>query len=288
MKVFKVCLIFLLFTLTKGGTLKDAYDSLQWGKRLVGRLLTTIVQVSPLDCAEECLVRPGCLSFNYRRAALFCELNYENDSGTDTNLKNEDGWIFGRRESWPMELTEECQHKRCGINEKCVIKHLHNTVCEVAFCHPLNLTLPKSAKRFSSDQVLDFGSKHKLSCLDNIKQTGDGIIRCLWDGTWSDVNITCEKTLQMCYYSYITDEKRDWNASKTKCEEENGYLLKIQSEEEYAFINKTFVKKDFIAWIGGYSQIYMGKCLLMNEDSVKKYDCAHKTNVVCEFDECMT
>ena len=52
--------------------------------------------------AEECLVRPGCLSFNYRRAAIFCELNYENDSSTDTDLKNEDGWIFGRRESWPM------------------------------------------------------------------------------------------------------------------------------------------------------------------------------------------
>ncbi|XP_061186888.1 sushi, von Willebrand factor type A, EGF and pentraxin domain-containing protein 1-like [Saccostrea echinata] len=208
MQVLKGCFIyvFLLSTLANG-SLKHAYESLQWGKRFVGRLLTNIVQVSPLDCAEECLVRSGCLSFNYRRAALFCELNYENGTSSDTRLTNEDGWIFGRRDSWPMEITEECQNKRCQINEKCILKALHIADCEIAHCHPSNLTLPKNVKNFSSDIALDFGSKHKLSCSDGYNQTGDGIVKCLRNGTWSDVNIRCNDlsaSLHKCHLQNLS------------------------------------------------------------------------------------
>ncbi|XP_061192334.1 uncharacterized protein LOC133200570 [Saccostrea echinata] len=113
-------------------SLKEGYDNLQWGKRLLGSLLTTIAQVSPLDCAEECLVRPGCLSFNYRRAAIFCELNYENDSSSDTNLTEENGWIFSLRENWPMELTGLCKEPTCSLNEKCERKAFGEFNCTIA------------------------------------------------------------------------------------------------------------------------------------------------------------
>ncbi|XP_061185790.1 aggrecan core protein-like [Saccostrea echinata] len=116
-------------------SLKDGYDSLQWGKRLVGKLLTTIAQASPLDCAEECLVRPGCLSFNYKRAAIFCELNYENDTRSNTRLKDGDGWIYGQKEHWPIEITEECKNIKCALNQKCIRNSYLSTRCELAHCN---------------------------------------------------------------------------------------------------------------------------------------------------------
>lgn len=96
-------LIALLLCVCEGMlTLKEGYDNLQWNKRLEGRFLTIIPRVSPLDCAEECIVRTGCLSFNYLRSAIFCELNYASDLIEDEVLTYSVGWIYGRREHWSM------------------------------------------------------------------------------------------------------------------------------------------------------------------------------------------
>lgn len=96
-------LIALLLCVCEGMlTLKEGYDNLQWNKRLEGRFLTIISRVSPLDCAEECIVRTGCLSFNYLRSAIFCELNYASDLIEDEVLTDSVGWVYGRREHWSM------------------------------------------------------------------------------------------------------------------------------------------------------------------------------------------
>lgn len=96
-------LIALLLSVCEGMlTLKEGYGNLQWNRRLEGRLLTITPRVSPLDCAEECTIRTGCLSFNYLRSAIFCELNYATDLIEDEVLTDSEGWIYGRREHWSI------------------------------------------------------------------------------------------------------------------------------------------------------------------------------------------
>ncbi|XP_065925258.1 uncharacterized protein [Magallana gigas] len=114
-------LIALLLCVCEGMlTLKEGYDNLQWNKRLEGRFLTIIPRVSPLDCAEECIVRTGCLSFNYLRSAIFCELNYASDLIEDEVLTDSVGWIYGRREHWSMLMTNRCLKSSCRQVEKCI------------------------------------------------------------------------------------------------------------------------------------------------------------------------
>ncbi|XP_061175953.1 uncharacterized protein LOC133184895 [Saccostrea echinata] len=208
----------------------------------MGRLLTTLAQISPLDCAEECLIRPGCLSFNYRRSAIFCELNYENGSRSDANMTSEDGWIFSLRETWPLELTGTCQHSNCDLNEKCKSGSFGSFKCELAQCHPVNLSLPNNTTPFKSDIAVDFGSRHLLNCAEGYNQTGDELVRCLWNGLWSDVNITCLDAtfkinpLKLCKYKILQGTKNGKQKAVEACRKINGSLLEIETEEELSLI----------------------------------------------------
>lgn len=61
-----------------------------------------ILRVSFLDCVEECIVRIGCLFFNYLWLVIFCELNYVSDFIEDEVFIDLVGWVYGRREYWFM------------------------------------------------------------------------------------------------------------------------------------------------------------------------------------------
>ncbi|XP_062609274.1 uncharacterized protein LOC134271024, partial [Saccostrea cucullata] len=240
--------IFFSLVLTDG-SLKTGYDNLQWGKRLLGRLLTIIAQVSPLDCAEECLIRSECLSFNYRRAEKFCELNYESGEGSNAKLSDEEGWIFSRRESWPMEISEACKNIRCAFNQKCIKNSYVSTECKLAHCHPVDLQLPQNVQNFSSEKALNLGSKHSLTCVDGYNPSGDETVECLRNGTWSDVNITCHECVTgwicnndkgTCYRrigSPLTQE-----AAMRSCRICDSYLVEVNDDEENRWITENVLK----------------------------------------------
>ncbi|XP_062576007.1 fibroleukin-like [Saccostrea cucullata] len=195
MKTLKNYFLLVILLSLANASLKNGYDNLKWGKRLIGKLLTTIAQASVLDCVEECLTRPGCWSFNYRRAAIFCELNYESHKTLHTNLTEQEGWIFSRKETWPLKLIGSCEHSNCEVNEKCKRESFTSHKCALAHCHLLNLSLANNIKPFQSEKSVDFGSSHMLNCVEGYTKIGDGVVKCLRNGLWSDVNINC----------YITD-----------------------------------------------------------------------------------
>ncbi|XP_061185758.1 uncharacterized protein LOC133193852 [Saccostrea echinata] len=190
--------IMIIFHSLAIASLKDGFENLQWGKRILGRLLTTVVKVSPIECAEECLTRPGCLSFNYRRAAIFCELNYVSGNSSDTKPVDDDGWIFSVRNTWPKEITGACKDAVCSLNEQCKRGALGTYNCTLSHCHPSDLTISPEIKPFQSKIAVDFNSVHKLECKDGyIQVSGDGKIKCQQNGTWTGHNIRCRGKCQI-------------------------------------------------------------------------------------------
>lgn len=188
-------LIALLLCVCEGMlTLKEGYDNLQWNKRLEGRFLTIIPRVSPLDCAEECIVRTGCLSFNYLRSAIFCELNYASDLIEDEVLTDSVGWIYGRREHWSMLMTNRCLKSSCRQVEKC-IGSLDYNGCSLSQCHPSTLNLRPNVELSKSNMSLDFGNTHTVVCAEgSVPSGGDGNVQCLWNASWTTVNLKCRST----------------------------------------------------------------------------------------------
>lgn len=222
-------------------TLKEGYDNLQWNKRLKGRLLTIIPRVSPLDCAEECIIRTGCLSFNYLRSAIFCELNYASDLLEDEVLTDSAGWIYGKRDHWSMLLTKRCRDSNCSLVEKCV-ESLDGHDCVLSQCHPSSLKLPANVKPFKSDKSLDFGSTHRVVCADGFHPSSDGNVKCLWNASWTDVNLECKKSCPGTNtrngdsnYCFVSDEL-NWASAKIRCSSYGAHLLEIETKEENSWI----------------------------------------------------
>jgi hypothetical protein len=63
-------------------------QTIKWGTQVTGSVIDVVAGISFLDCIKECYSRTRCLSVNYRRGTLFCELNSEvlssDDGGADS------------------------------------------------------------------------------------------------------------------------------------------------------------------------------------------------------------
>ena len=80
---------------------------LQFGKRLGRGLIDVVHRVTLIDCIEECLFRKRCLSVNYWRSVLLCEMNSE--TGNLTALTDDFRTVFTDVQNWDKVF--KCQYK---------------------------------------------------------------------------------------------------------------------------------------------------------------------------------
>ncbi|XP_061185555.1 uncharacterized protein LOC133193610 [Saccostrea echinata] len=150
-----------------------------------------------------------------------------------------------------------------------------------------------------------------MECREGYTKTGgDGRVKCLPNGRWSDVNLQCvdEKLRYKCIKRPSSTRKYRWQGGKNKCEGLGGYLAEIESLREWELIKK--IKSENCSgslgpwWIGGKDRKWIrsgqaidhsfiqwinrdnqGQCLLVVEEGWKFFECtAGDKDIICEKD----
>jgi hypothetical protein len=86
---------------------------LKWGHFLNDTVFRKFASVSILQCVSECLRRSNCLSINYNRNYLSCDLNEGNSTTHSANIEARSGYAHSDIATWSkVRVILFCLEKR--------------------------------------------------------------------------------------------------------------------------------------------------------------------------------
>ncbi|XP_055999169.1 fibrinogen C domain-containing protein 1-like [Ostrea edulis] len=170
---------------------QESYSKLQYGYRLDRKTITSFVEFSILDCAEECLKTTRCKSVSYYKGANFCEINYENRFSARDRFVESPGWTYSEKEDWDIGMVSFCSASNCSINEKCKPLPVAKFECVLSDCgipsqEGVNLS---SVGRWDGIGIQRFMT---LDCYQNYIQSGSRMFVCTQHGQWT-TKLKCER-----------------------------------------------------------------------------------------------
>ncbi|XP_062587178.1 fibrinogen alpha chain-like [Saccostrea cucullata] len=180
----KTLFIILNVILCCHGDLKAGYSSIQYGYRLLYRLIESYVNYSILDCVEECLRTKRCRSVNYYKGANFCEINFRRKENNQKLYREASGWLYTDIQYWDKVLAGSCAGPPCKKNyEKCIPKPFGQYECVLSDC---GIPVNKINTTWDVHEWDGIGIRKRIhiKCLESFKQRGSGMIVCHKNGTW--------------------------------------------------------------------------------------------------------
>ncbi|XP_055998908.1 uncharacterized protein LOC130046667 [Ostrea edulis] len=204
----KQTLVLVMIVLTNcDARLQDSYSKLQYGHRLDRKTITSFVEFSILDCAEECLRTTRCKSVSYYKGANFCEINYENKSSASDRFVKSPGWIYSEKEDWDIGMVSFCSASNCSINEKCKPLPMAKFECVLSDCgipsqEGVNLS---SVGRWDGIGIQRFMT---LDCYQNYNQSGSRMFVCAPNGQWKTKRFNVNSGLSLAFVKrrYVLDK----------------------------------------------------------------------------------
>ncbi|XP_062599870.1 fibrinogen-like protein 1 [Saccostrea cucullata] len=103
--------------------------NIHYGKRILDALIDIVQGVSFIECTEECFSRRRCLSVNYWRSILLCEMNSVDQSSH--LLSDEPKTVFADISLLEQHFVGGCRNHKCAINMKCVPGPFGTHRCEI-------------------------------------------------------------------------------------------------------------------------------------------------------------
>ncbi|KAL4230291.1 hypothetical protein ACF0H5_010676 [Mactra antiquata] len=82
-------------------------------------LINFLLKISLQQCVRECSLRPNCLSINYRRSKLLCELYSEDDGIFVENNVNTGPCVFVRKTSFELQTPVTCDAESSCARKEC-------------------------------------------------------------------------------------------------------------------------------------------------------------------------
>ncbi|XP_048742437.2 fibrinogen-like protein 1 [Ostrea edulis] len=177
----------------------NVYDTsglhnVQWGTQLTGRLIDVVAGVSFLDCIKECQSRKRCLSVNYRRGTLFCELNSVALNSAHANVESTS--VYSGMQSWEKILEDPCADTPCGDQQKCTSPSagdVNKYSCQMIDCGPVDTSNNPDLVEIKGVgyPTIGVGSRRGFRCEGFLNSKIIGYIQCLPDGVWSTQKLQC-------------------------------------------------------------------------------------------------
>ncbi|KAK6182208.1 hypothetical protein SNE40_009940 [Patella caerulea] len=156
---------------------------------LPNKVLKRISPSSVLVCVKSCLLNSQCLSINFDRTLLVCELNAgEGDTAT---LVATTGVMHSKRSNWNANASDygECATIKCSNGTTCLnISGIVKCIKKVPYCgEPVRIenstiSLPDSGQ---------LGAMRSYTCRGRTISDSPMTSTCLSDGTWSIPVVRC-------------------------------------------------------------------------------------------------
>ncbi|CAC5392750.1 unnamed protein product [Mytilus coruscus] len=144
--------------------------------KLSGFTFRTFENISPRACFQKCIRRTRCLSYNYNRASLRCELNLKPMCVSEGDFQNEIGYVYVEVHHYLGDpLFDPCVGNPCKEGEVCESLQNKKVVCLLDDCKipkekSQNVALGKISRQ-SSTRNKNMAAKYAVDGLTNTFQS---------------------------------------------------------------------------------------------------------------------
>ncbi|XP_062576666.1 hepatocyte growth factor-like protein [Saccostrea cucullata] len=181
--------------------------SVKAGRRLLGFDFKRESPVSKKECLKLCFVHSDCLSINFSRTRLLCEMNSQQESGnlavTENTSETEDFIYISRQSISPdvISITGACSTVACLPGKRCIVLRSGKTTCINSRCvhepppvfYGYNASLPgnlHSNGSFTSESYV--GDSKRYTCASGTVPVGENQLTCLANGLWETPKYSCQ------------------------------------------------------------------------------------------------
>ncbi|XP_048737108.2 hyaluronan-binding protein 2-like [Ostrea edulis] len=231
--------------------------SVKAGSRLLGFNFKSVSPMGQKECLKVCHRYTDCLSINFSRNRLLCELNSRQKSGTATVTENSpeaEDFIYIPRQSIPQDVisqTGACSSVTCPAGHTCFALQSNKATCIVTRCagepgpvyYGYSSPLPGNLSSNGSYTTgpSDVGENRYYTCAQGTVPVGGNSVKCLASGKWEISNFTC----QVCTESTDPKGRHYWG---TKNVTTNGLTCQrwdAQSPHSHSMPNSTAERENY-------------------------------------------
>ncbi|XP_022297979.2 uncharacterized protein LOC111107205 [Crassostrea virginica] len=183
--------------------------SVKSGQRLAGFQFRTENPIGKKECLVLCYQHTDCLSVNFSKNRLLCELNYQTETN-DTQVTDDlEDFIYIPRDSISQNIisrTGACSNVTCSQGERCTVLTSGKATCialPIARClgEPMPVHYGYSASlpndmltngTFQLKRSVYAGDKINYTCAAGTIPVGGNQVTCLTNGKWENPTFSCQ------------------------------------------------------------------------------------------------
>lgn len=181
--------------------------SVRSGRRLLGYEFRRENPIGQKQCLKLCLVHTDCLSINFSRHQLLCELNSQSETAdvkVTENTSETEGFIYISKNTFPQEIISvagSCGNVPCSLGQRCFSSTTGGITCTALRClgdpqpvrYGYSASLPgdlHSNGSFSSES--NVGERRHYTCANGTIPVGGNQVTCLANGQWEKPLFICQ------------------------------------------------------------------------------------------------
>ncbi|XP_061178594.1 CUB and sushi domain-containing protein 3-like isoform X2 [Saccostrea echinata] len=173
--------------------------------RLTGYVITSLSPIGFRGCSKECNSYSDCKSFNFNRVHLFCELSYKSRVDAESNLINDQGFVYVDK-SDQQENTSACT----GKGRRCIPSHSNHRSYDISFVNNCeNIEINGTTAGVNSTTVGSTIALQETGSNEN-NTVNLSFLTCSPNGIWKQENKICHECHSSCLSSCGTIMSPDY------------------------------------------------------------------------------
>ncbi|XP_022308333.2 uncharacterized protein LOC111114332 [Crassostrea virginica] len=181
--------------------------SVKFGQRLTGFQFRTENPIGKKECLVLCYQHTDCLSVNFSKNRLLCELNYQTETNDAQVTDDLEDFVYIPRESISQDIisrTGACSNVECPQGSRCTVLTSGKTTCIAiprCFGEPMPVRYGYSASLpndmltngiYQSKSFVYAGDRIKYTCAAGTIPVGGNQVTCLTNGKWEKPTFSCQ------------------------------------------------------------------------------------------------
>ncbi|XP_062570811.1 uncharacterized protein LOC134232853 [Saccostrea cucullata] len=205
--------LFFFTFLSSVWSLTNFYEKFNLGKRLIGHTLFNMTVRGPQMCIEECKSRKLCMSVNFNKKLMICELRTSTANKFPGELVDDPNFDYLDSGLVSYSTGDLClKGNNCDPGKLCIKLQDASHACISDIAHD-KCTAEPPYIRGTAINVTDraVGAVLTYECLPDYNATGDNPnTTCRLDGSWSPANLTCDNGIETCFVDPNCIVKQDF------------------------------------------------------------------------------
>nr|XP_034326034.1 plasminogen [Crassostrea gigas] len=172
-------------------------NSVKAGRKLIGFNFKDVSPTGYKQCLKLCIGYADCLSVNFSRNRLLCELNSQQETETvqvTENTKETEDFIYISRTFFPNDLAPHLMNSACPKGQMHVSRSTNEATCVISRCvgkvpppyieYSTGIIYPTVSMDTADETHGNVGESRNFTCPQGTVAVGKQNVTCLANGQW--------------------------------------------------------------------------------------------------------